>query len=158
MAYINHLKNILRPMGVYDVDTGYGADELTVCAAEFDKVYNALENTQKEMLVPTAENEGLEKYASVLPFVSRENTAALLRSAIISVLQVNGSLCTLSMINSALTALGIAAQAEEAQTAETVNVNFSGARPDNFNALAAIIETLIPCHLSINYVFGGDGQ
>ena len=66
MSYARYLKELLRPLGVYRLEGGLGAGELEAVGAALDACGARLEAIQREMLLSTAENEGLERVEKLL--------------------------------------------------------------------------------------------
>ena len=84
MGCCDYLKNLLRPMRLYDVDEGYGADELWVEGSFLDGVLAALDDIDREMLIPTAEDTGLARYEELLPYRPSSATLADRRQAVMA--------------------------------------------------------------------------
>ena len=62
MGYSGYLRQLLNPLGVYDLRSGsFAGAELDVLGQEMDKLYAYAEKLQQESLALTAEAEGLEK-------------------------------------------------------------------------------------------------
>lgn len=153
MGYSDYLKDLLRPMRFYDVDEGPGADELSAEGDALDGVYSALSAAEREMLPPTAQGEGLQNYEAVLPYHPSFITLQDRRRAIMALLQIDGCAFTADALNSTLSGCGIKAVVSETGTAYTVQVQFPDNRgvPDDFDALRARIEAILPCHLAVEY-------
>ena len=66
MKSAEYLRELLRPLGVYELRTGAGAGELESAGAALDGGAALLEEIQREMLLLTAEGEGLDKIESLL--------------------------------------------------------------------------------------------
>ena len=135
MSYARYLKELLRPLGVYRLEGGLGAGELEAVGAALDACGARLEAIQREMLLSTAENEGLEALAALL--------------------RISGDCFTLAAVNDNLTGCGLNAVASEGELPGTVEVRFPEVPgvPDGFPAMRRIIEDILPCHLEIQYAF-----
>lgn len=153
MGYSDYLKNLLRPMRLYDLDEGYGAEELAVLGDVFDEVFDALERAEAEAIIPTAEDEGLSAYEAILPYVPGYLSLAGRRSAIMALSRIDGCSFTTSALCDTLSGCGISAEVEEAEALDTVRVSFPGMRgiPEGFEGLKTRIEQILPCHLGIEY-------
>ena len=153
MGYCDYLKAMLAPMRVYDLDTGYGADELEVIGAELDNIAAQLAETEREMLVPTATDSGLVSYESIMPYVPSYVALSGRRAAIEAMISIDGSSFTVSAMQRTLSACGICATVEETGNISAVKVTFPGIRgvPENIEALKKRIEQILPCHLTIQY-------
>lgn len=153
--YGNFLKALLRPMRIYDVDSGAGAAELNALGLAMDGLFAALEETEREMVVPTAQTEGLARYEALLPYRPASPSLAERRDAIAALLSVSGESFTVGALNSTLSGCGITATVEETGTPQTVRVRFPGTMgvPEGVEALKERIEMLLPCHLAVDYFY-----
>ena len=78
-----------------------------------------------------------------------------LRQTAISLLQVGGGSFTLGAINEILQGCGFPVLVEETGTPLEVRVSFPGVVgiPGGFARIQEIVESILPCHLSVEYVF-----
>ena len=155
MGYASELKNILRPLGLYELDSGVGAAELKAEGAGLDVVGAALEEAEREGALMTASGAGLDAWEALLPFAPACSTAAERRNAIAALLRIDYASFTPEAVNDTVAGCGIRALVEETEIALTVQVSFPDVRgePDDIDALKARLERIIPCHLGILYVF-----
>jgi len=155
MNYTEELKNLLRPLGIYDVDRGVGAAELNAIGSELTGIWSALETAEREAIPVTAEDAGLSAWEVILPFLPRALTTENRRAAIAALLQIDGMGFTAAALNAAIAGCGIPALVEETAETMTVQVSFPGLRgePEGLSGLRRRIEQILPCHLSIEYVF-----
>ncbi len=152
MSYTEYLKDVLRPLHIYDLDNGYGADELFVLGTALDDIFDALETTLREMSPLTAEGLGLECYKNILPDENMFESIEDRRAAIAALSTVSGF--SLADLNNNLSRSGINATVSESESqTETVCVSISaeGHSDDYVEAIKQCIEQLVPCHLSIVY-------
>lgn len=150
MGYGEYLKDVLRPLHIYDLDNGAGADEITVLGSALDDVFDELETLLREMMPLTAESYGLERYECILPYKPAYETLEDRRKAIAALTSVSGM--SIDEINSSLIGIGIEAVVSE-YGPETVSVSFPRAdgTPEAFEELKKRIEQILPCHLDIVY-------
>ena len=143
----DYLRQLLAPLRVYRLEGTANGGELDAQGAALDAVMARLEDTQKEMLVSTAEALLARKPVADSLKRRREALAALLR--------IGGDSFTLAAINDNLKGCGINAVAEETGTAGQVTVRFPDVPgiPDGFEEMRAIIESILPAHLGIEYVY-----
>lgn len=155
MDYTQELQNLLRPLGIYDVDGGVGAAELSAAGTALTGVWSALSDAEMDANPLTAADGGLADWESLLPFVPAWNTAADRRRAIAALLRIDGASFTPAAINDTIAGCGIRAVVAETETPMTVSVSFPWNRgePDDLDALKARIEQILPCHLDVEYVF-----
>jgi hypothetical protein len=153
MGYGEHLRELLRPLGIYDLTSGAGGGELTAAGAAMDDLGAALELTERESILPTAEDGGLSAYEAVLPYTPEYLTLADRRRAIMALLRIDGGSFTVSALCDTLAGCGLRAVAEETDAASTVRVYFPYNRgvPGNFDALKTRIQAILPCHLAVEY-------
>ena len=152
MSYIEYLKDVLHPLHIYDLDNGYGADELHVLGTALDDVFDALEETLREMSPLSAEGYGLDCYKNILPDENMFENTEDKRAAIAALSTVSG--LSLEELNANLSRSGINAVVSESESqTETVCVTISAERrsDDYVDAVKQCIEQLLPCHLAIDY-------
>lgn len=155
MGYTEKLDRLLRPLGVYRLSSGAGAAELFALGKALDGAFDVSAETERECASENAEDWGLSMFESMFPLAPAYSGAEARRAAVAALLTVSDASFTLSGINAALSGCGICAAAAEAAVPQTVSVSFPGTRgvPDGINRMKAIIESIIPCHLGIDYVF-----
>ena len=153
MDYAALLKALLRPLGLYAVDTGIGGAELDCIGAELDRAYAALERAEQNASPLTADADGLRRWESLLPFAPLSRTIEERRAAVAALLRIDGTSFTLAALNSTLAGCGIPAVVRETETPQQLSVRFPGTRgaPQDFGALKEKICQILPCHLEIVY-------
>ena len=155
MSYGQYLKDLLAPMGVYRLEGTLNGGELDSIGAVLDGVDGVLEHTRREMILLTAEDEGLETVETLL---TRRPVAANLedrRAALAALLRIGGDSFTLAAINDTLRGCGVYALAEETGIPGRVEIFFPDVPgiPDGFEELRKIIEDILPAHVGIQYVY-----
>lgn len=155
MKNAEFLKNLLRPLGVYRLEDGIGAGELESAGAALDGCGAVLEALQREMLLLTAEGEGLDRIESLLSRRPVTTDLARRREALAALLRVGGDSFTLAAINDNLKGCGLNAVASECDAAGSVEVRFPEVPgiPSGFEDMRGIIEDILPAHLAVLYVF-----
>ena len=155
MSYGTYLKDLLRPLRLYELDSGDGAAELECEGEQLDAVFAALETAQRESVVATAEDTGLSAYEEILPFVPAYVTDKDRRRAIEALLRIDSRSFTPAAVNDTIAGCGIRALVEETDTPQTVRVSFPYNRgvPEDFAPLQKRIEEILPCHLGVVYAF-----
>lgn len=154
MSHSAYLKELLRPLGVYDLDAPFNGGELDAQGAALDGVMEALEEVQREALLTTAESWGLENIAQLLARRPVTSQPRQLAAALAALLRIGGDSFTLAAINDTISGCGIPAQVAEVAVGE-VAVSFPGVagEPAGFQELKRIIEDILPTHLLIVYHF-----
>lgn len=155
MSHAEQLKDLLRPLRVYRLEGGPGAGELAAQGAGLDAVAAELDLIQREMVIATAEDRGLEAIESLLARRPVASTLERRRAALAALLRVGGDSFTLAAINDNLAGCGLNAAASETGTPGYVEVRFPDVPgiPEGFEEMKRIIEDILPCHLGIEYVF-----
>ncbi len=154
MSHGQYLRDLLRPLGVYDLNAPFNGGELDAQGEALDGVMARLEEIQRETSLTTAEDWGLEQVASL--FVRRPVAAQprKLAAALAALLRIGGDSFTLDAINDTIAGCGIPAVVKELGKGQ-VSVSFPGVagEPKGFSELKKIIEDILPTHLGIEYDF-----
>ena len=155
MDYAKELKDLLRPLRIYDLDSGVGAAELDCIGSAMDGIFDVLEQAETDMNPLTATASRLRKWELLLPFVPASLTAEDRRGAVAALLRIDDCSFTCAGINRTLAGCGIPAEVTETDTPMTVGVSFPANRgvPEGFDELQARIEQILPCHLAVEYIF-----
>ena len=154
MGYCDYLKNLLRPLGIYDLSDGsLSASELEALGRGLDGAEAAINYTERESALPTAEGEGLDLWESLFANTPVHYSTELRREAIAALLRIGGDSFTLDAINDTISGCGVNARVEETGQAGTVEVSFPQVPgiPPSFEEIRVIIEDIIPAHLVIRY-------
>ena len=151
----DYLRQMLAPLRVYRLEGTANGGELDAQGAALDAVQARLEDTQREMLVSTAEGRGLEAVEALLARRPVAGSLKRRREALAALLRIGGDSFTLAAINDNLKGCGINAVAAETGTAGQVTVSFPDVPgiPEGFEEMRAIIESILPAHLGIEYMF-----
>ena len=154
MSYTQYLKDLLRPLGVYDLNAPFNAGELEGAGTALDGVAGALEEIQREASLSTAESWGVERMAALFARRPVAGEPRALASALAALMRIGGDSFTLSAINDTISGCGIAARVEETGVG-AVTVSFPGQAgvPAGFEQLTKIVEDILPAHLDIQYFF-----
>ena len=134
MSHSQYLRDLLRPLGIYDLEAPFNGGELDAQGEALDRAMAALEEIQRESSLTTAESWGLEQVARLFlrrPVATQPRPLA-----------------------DAFLGCGIPAKVEELGAA-AVAVSFPGVagEPPGFGELKRIIEDILPPHLDIQYHF-----
>lgn len=155
MGYYEHLKEILAPLRLYDLNVGAGRAELMAIGGALDGVCDELETLEGEAVASTAGGYGLGMYEEIMPFVPAYQLESERRAAIEALLRIDGMAFTPEAINGTVAGCGIEAVVEEGGSAETVKVSIINTRgvPEDFSHIRERIEQILPCHLEVEYSF-----
>ena len=156
MSHESYLVALLQPLGVYDLgENTLNRGELGAWGLGLDGVWDALEETQREMLLTTAESFGLEKVEALFPYRPVTEDTAQRRESLAALLRISGDSFTLAAVNDNLAGCGLNAAVAETEERGVVEVSFPGVpgKPAGFEEMARIIEEIVPCHLQCRYWF-----
>lgn len=155
MSYAGYIRALLKPLGVYRLEGGAGGGEIAGEGAALDGCAKALDRVQREMLLTSAEDEGLALVEQLLARRPVTDQLSRRRTALAALLRVGGDSFTLAAINDNLTGCGLNAVASEGASPGCVEVRFPEVPgiPDGFEEMRKIIEDILPCHLGIEYVY-----
>lgn len=155
MKHADYLRQMLAPLGVYRLEGTCNGGELEAVGAALDGCAAVLETVEREMLLTTAEGDGLERIEALLARRPVTSVLERRRAALAALLRIGGDSFTLSAINDNLAGCGLNAVASETEEPGVVEVRFPEVPgiPDGFAEMRAIIEDILPCHLEIRYVY-----
>ena len=148
------LRDLLQPLGVYDLSAPFNGGELDVQGEVLDGIMAWLEDIQRESSLTTAEDWGLEYIAKLFARRPVATQPRKLAAALAALLRIGGDSFTLAAINDTIAGCGIPAVVKELGKG-SVSVSFPGVagEPENFEELKKIIEDILPTHLGIDYFF-----
>jgi len=154
-GYSEYLKQLLYPLGVYQLEGSFNGAELESTGAALDKMQELLEEIHRQADLTTAGEEGLKRVESLFSRQPVTEDPERLRTALAALLRIGGDSFTLTAINDNLAGCGLNAVASEGEAAQTVEVRFPEVPgiPDGYEEMRKIIEDILPCHLAVEYVF-----
>ena len=99
MSHAQYMRELLRPLGVYDLAAPFNGGELDAQGEALDRVMDWLEEVQRETSLTTAEGWGLEKISGL--FVRRPvaDEPRRLAAALAALLRIGGDSFTPAAIN-----------------------------------------------------------
>ena len=155
MGYFDYFKRILAPLESYDLESGVGADEIRVIGSQLDDVFLELDILYREAMMASAESYGIAMMEEIFPYRPSYTTVEEARRAIMALSRIRNGCFTLPLLNDTLSGCGIPATINETYHPMKVQVRFPENRgiPSDFESLKVKIETIVPCHLDIEYVF-----
>ena len=156
MGYSDHLRNLLRPLGIYDLKPGsLSNSELEALGCGLDALSGRLDYVERESALSTAESEGLDRREALFARTPVHYTTELRRQAIAALLRIGGDCFTLTDINNTISGCGIKALVQEKEQFGYVRVIFPDVAgiPEGFEQIREIILDIIPCHLDVEFYF-----
>lgn len=154
MSHSQYLRDLLRPLGIYDLEAPFNGGELDAQGEALDRAMAALEEIQRESSLTTAESWGLEQVARLFLRRPVATQPRPLADALAALLRIGGDSFTLAAINDTISGCGVPALVKELGVGQ-VAVFFPGiaGEPPGFQELKVIIEDILPAHLGIAYKF-----
>lgn len=149
------LRAVLEPLGVYRWNGSFQWKELQSEGKALDVLAAELTQIQKEMCLLTAEQEGLSYLYELFPRLFKAETVEKERETLAALLRIGSGSFTLAAMNDSLRGCGIPAVVQETNSRDTLLVSFptDEVTPESFPALKPMIETILPCHLNVEYRF-----
>jgi hypothetical protein len=156
MSYSEHLKSLLRPLGLYQLENSVNGAELDSYGTALDGISDRLEELEQEMNLVTAQEEGLSAYLKLLRNKPVTQSTEELRSALAALLRIGTGSFTLTAINDNIAGCGVEAVVSETDQKYVVEVAFPHLtlNQDELKRVIKIIDDIVPCHLQINYQYG----
>lgn len=154
MSYTQYLRELLHPLGVYDLDAPFNGGELEAAGQALDGAEASLEEVDREVNLDTAEDWGLEQVARLFVRRPLADGPRELAQALAALMRISGDSFTLEAINDTISGCGVPAQVTETGVG-MVRVTFPGVAgiPPNFEERKTIIEEILPAHVAIEYWF-----
>lgn len=156
MGYAEYLSGMLYPLGVYALEEGsFNRAELEGQGRALDACSSELDRIAREMILCTAEDDGLTAVETLLPHRPVTKDVNRRRAALAALLRIGEDSFTVKAINNNLAGCGLNALASETEEPGNVQVSFPEVPgiPDGFEEMTKIIEEILPAHLGIEYVF-----
>ena len=156
MGYSDYLRNLLKPLGIYDLsDSSLSGSELDAIGLGLDSVNARIDYIEREGSLSTAESEGLDRREALFARAPVHYSTALRRAAIAALLRIGLDSFTLDAINDTIAGCGIKALAQEKDRFGYIRVIFPEVAgiPPEFDQISKIILDIIPCHLDVEFYF-----
>ncbi len=155
MGYGDYLKDLLRPLCIYQLTDSICGAELEAIGLMLDGIGDDLETMEEESSLITAQSYGLDYIESLLSVTPVTSTVEERRDALAALLRIGGDSFTLTAINDTLKGCGLNVVATDGTEPLVVQVSFPDVPgiPDRFDEMQVVIEEILPCHLDIQYVF-----
>ena len=156
MGYGAYLRDLLHPLGIYSFTPGtFSWSETEAIGAELDRCGEQMEYAERESILPTAQDMGLELREQLFAKRPVQVSQQLRREAIMALLRVSADSFTLDDINRAISGCGIKALAQETGRYGYIRVIFPDVPgiPEGFEQIQSVILDLIPCHLETEFYF-----
>ena len=155
MSNASNLKDLLRPMGVYKLEDSFLSAELDCLGKALDTLQEQLERVQREMCLTTAQEEGVERMATLFAKRPVTQDAGQMVASLAALSRIGGDSFTLQAINDTIAGCGLNAAVSEGTEPGVVFVRFPQVAgvPEGFERMRVIIEDILPAHLLVQYLF-----
>lgn len=156
MGYSGHLRELLRPLGVYELSaSSLSGAELEALGHGLDGLSARLDYVERESALSTAQGEGLDRRETLFARTPVHYSTELRRKAIAALLRIGGDSFTLKDINNTISGCGINAVVKELDRFGYVQVVFPDVAgiPNGFDQIREIILDIIPAHLNVDFYF-----
>lgn len=156
MGYSDYLRNLLKPLGIYDLSTGsLSGSELDALGLGLDNVDASIAYAEREGSLAMSESEGLDRREALFARAPVHYSTQLRREAIAALLRIGLDSFTLDAINDTISGCGIKALAQEKDQFGYIRVIFPEVAgiPPEFEQISRIILDIIPCHLEVEFYF-----
>lgn len=155
MSFGQILRELLTPLGVYRWEGSFQWGELQSEGQALDGVAEELARIQREMNLATAREEGLTGIQTLLGVEPGARDREELRLALAALLRIGGDSFTLAAMNDTLRGCGVPARVAETGDPLHLVVTFPGVGgiPAEFGRMQTIIESILPCHVWVEYTF-----
>ncbi len=148
MAYADHLRKLLSPLGVYDLGPQSVSGAMVDALGDaLDEVWQTMQDDLRDAFPQTAGSDALTQWERVLPLHGQDPSAEVRREAITHLLSREQVSCSAPELEGTLDACGLQANLEM-NGADQVRVCTSQAEQ---TALSALVRSLIPAHLDIEW-------
>ena len=156
MGGYENLRNLLDPLGIFALDRGsFSGEALASLGQQLDQIQLQVELLEREQDLTTAETYGLQQYEMLLPWRPAAETVQQRRAALKALLSITDGWLTRQHMLAALPGCGVDVAVEETESPMKLRVKFPTVRgvPENMEAMAVIIEGILPCHLEVEYQY-----
>lgn len=145
MSGAQYLRQLLSPLGVYDLEGPFQNGELEALGAALDQAEDALDELHRESCLATARDWGLERTAALFRRRPVAATPKAMREALAALLRIGGDSFTLDAINDTISGCGVNALVRETGEAGTVEVSFPKVPgiPPGFDEIQKIVEDIL---------------
>ena len=153
MSYADHLRDLLAPLGVYDLKAPINGAALDVKGAALDGVAAILEELERECDLTTANSWGLENWKSLFGLLPAAPDEEGLRRSMQALMRIGADSATLSAIQDTLRGCGLSVRVRELGPGR-VEISFPDVQgiPHNFEMLKFNIEQILPAHVEAEYM------
>lgn len=154
-GYAEYLIRLLHPLRAYELREGsFSGEELALLGAALDERAAVRAEGLTQALIPTATDEGLDRWESLLLFAPASRTLDERRQALASLLGISWDSFTPQALDSAVSGCGVRCTIEETGPCAPLLLRFPEVygRPEPWPRVQWILESLLPAHLELIYL------
>ena len=154
MGYAEHMRALLRPMGVYDLrPESLSGGELEVLGEAFDLLYGSITVDLREALPFTANGIGLLSYEELTGYPMEHLSVTQRRQALVGLLRMIHLGATEDSLTDAAAFTGVQPAFDESSLPQKLILRLPGASNNAQlrSKLEKYLRTLLPCHLILEF-------
>lgn len=155
MGYADYLKQMLKPLGVYNLSSGYGEAEIDAIGTMLDGVDSEMENALENAAFYAVSEEALKKLEELFPILVFGDSDARRLEAVKEFSRVNDGWSSVSSLQKQLDACGLSVEISEGDEKFTVDLNFDNVRGELTAQETEVVQSIMPAHVMLNYICGG---
>lgn len=155
MGYADFLKQMLKPLGVYDLTGGYASAELDAVGETFDAADTMLENALECAGLHSASDEVLTKLEELFPVLIFGSDEAQRLEAVREFYRVGDGYSSIAKLQRQLIACGFSAELTEGDEKFTADIFFDNVRGELNDQEAETVRNVMPAHIMLNLVCSG---
>ena len=155
MGYADYLKRMLKPLGVYRLDSGYSAAELDAVGDAFDKVSAVLDGHLDGTTYTKMGGDYLSLFENLFPIVDFSESEEKRRENVLTLLSSFGAHSDKASLEAMLAACGLNAEISETDEKFILNLHFADIRGELTERQRKVCEAIMPCHTALNFICDG---
>ena len=153
MSCADHIRQLLKPLQVYDLEGKINGTSLDVKGEALDAVQAVLTELERELDLTTAEDWGLEQWKGLFAMLPAAPDAEQMRKSIWALQRIGPAGFTVQAIRDTLEGCGLQVEVTEVGAGK-VRLRFPkvAGEPEDYEKLRANIEAILPAHVEAEYV------
>ena len=155
MGFADYIKNMLRPMGVYRLDRGYGASEIEAIGDSLDKINALLTMHLVGCNLKESSGDYLSKIESLFPIVNFADGESERRENVLTLMMVNENFSDKASLEKILSACGLKAEICETDEKFVLELHFEDIRGELSDTEAQVCKSIMPAHTVLKFICDG---
>ena len=156
MGYAEYLRALLHPLRVYDLrPERFSGAEIEAIGAAMDDLAAERNYQREQALIPTATEEGLARWEQLMHYAPAAATEEDRRKALAALMGISWDGFTPAALSAAVLGCGVKCTITETGCCAPLELRFpeTYGRPQPWSRAKWILETLLPAHLELIYLF-----